>query len=76
MGANETRSIDNPFFFCLILSCLSLILPYSYFILFIIKTGLNVALFLQGLFANYINLFFILDVVISAIVLIIFIFTE
>jgi len=52
------------------------VLPYTQFIAFILENGPDVPLFGQLLFANRIAGFFVLDAVISAIVLLVFVFSE
>jgi hypothetical protein len=59
--------------FYLICCVLGLVLPYSQFVPWLLEHGLNVALFIRELFANRISAFFALDVIVSAIVLILFI---
>ncbi|WP_210409156.1 DUF2834 domain-containing protein [Methanococcoides vulcani] len=51
-------------------------MPYSQFIQFILSYGIDIQLLFQQLFANYISSFFALDVVVPAIVLVVFIFAE
>jgi hypothetical protein len=59
--------------FCL----LGLLLPYSQFVPWIMEHhGLNMPLFIRDLFANRISAFFAFDVIVSAIVLILFIQSE
>ena len=60
----------------LICCVLGLILPYSQFVPWIFEHGLNLTLFFRELFANRISAFFAMDVILSAIVLILFIQTE
>jgi Terpene cyclase DEP1 len=62
--------------FYLVCSVLGLVLPYSQFVPWLLEHGLNVALFSRELFANRISAFFVMDVIVSAIVLIWFIQTE
>ena len=71
----ESRMMKLRHFYLLI-CFLGLILPYSQFILFLTKHGLNLTLFTEQLFANPISRFFALDVFISAIALIAFIFAD
>src|SRR5215470_2934181 len=59
-----------------ILCVLGFILPYSQFVPWLLEHGLNVGLFFRELFANRISGFFALDVIVSAVVLIVFIRTE
>jgi len=59
--------------FCL----LGLLLPYSQFVPWIMEHhALNIPLFIHDLSANRISAFFAMDVIVSAIVLILFIQTE
>ena len=53
----------------LILCVLGTLLPYSQFIPFIRRHGLDVGLFVEQLFANRISAFFGLDVLVSSVVL-------
>lgn len=62
--------------FYLVCSVLGLLLPYSQLVPWLLEHGLNVTLFLRELFANRISAFFVMDVIVSAIVLIWFIQTE
>ena len=62
--------------FYLVCSVLGLVLPYSQFVPWLLEHGLNVTLFFRELFANRISAFFVMDVIVSAIVLIWFIQTE
>ena len=63
-------------FFYLVCCALGLVLPYSQFVPWLLEHGLNVTLFFRELFANRISAFFVMDVIVSAIVLIWFIQTE
>jgi Protein of unknown function DUF2834 len=60
----------------LICCVLGLILPYSQFVPWIFEHGLNLTLFFRELFANRISAFFAMDVILSAIVLILFVQNE
>ena len=61
----------------LLLAVIGLVLPYSQFVPWIAEHhALNVQLFVRDLFANRISAFFAMDVVVSAIALIVFIRTE
>jgi hypothetical protein len=60
----------------LILSILGFALPYSQFIPFLLEHGFDINLFLEHLFANRISAFFGMDVLISALVLLMFVFWE
>jgi hypothetical protein len=56
---------------------IGLLLPYSQFVLWIVEHhAMNVPLFIHDMFANRISAFFAMDVIISAIVLIIFVLVE
>ncbi len=52
------------------------VLPYSQFIPWLAIHGLNLPLFLQELFVNRISAFFGMDVLVSAVVLIVFVRRE
>jgi Terpene cyclase DEP1 len=60
----------------LLLAVLGAVLPYSQFIPWLAAHGLNARLLLTDLFAGRISAFFGLDVIVSALVLIVFIFRE
>jgi Terpene cyclase DEP1 len=62
--------------FYLALCVLGFVLPYSQFVPWGLKHGLNLGLFFRELFANRVGAFFALDVIVSAIVLIIFVLVE
>src|SRR5215467_5245377 len=66
----------KPRYFYLILCVLGIVSPYSQFVPWLLEHGLNVGLFFGELFANRISAFFVMDVIVSAIVLIWFIQTE
>jgi hypothetical protein len=66
----------NARHFYLILCVLGLILPYSQFVSWLLEHGLDVHLFCHEMFANRISGFFVMDVIVSAIVLIWFIERE
>ncbi len=55
---------------------LGLAVPYSQFVPFLIENGLDIGLMMQQLTANRISLFFGLDVVVSAVVLVAMIIME
>ena len=56
---------------------IGLLLPYSQFVPWIMEHhALNMSLFIRDLFANQISAFFAMDVIVSAIVLIVFILGE
>ncbi|WP_294213295.1 DUF2834 domain-containing protein [uncultured Chryseobacterium sp.] len=56
----------------LLLLVLGTVLPLSQFFPFVTRYGLNVNLFFSQLFANRISSFFAMDVLVSAVVIIIF----
>jgi hypothetical protein len=60
----------------LLLAIPGFILPYYFFILFLIDNGLNLTLIISQLFANNISTFFAVDLIITAIALMIFVFIE
>ena len=60
----------------LFLAVLGGVLPYSQFIPWLADHGLNVRLLLAELFASHISAFFGLDVIVSAVVLLVFMFRE
>jgi Terpene cyclase DEP1 len=57
----------------LILCVLGFALPYWQFVPWVLQNGLDLRLFVQQLFANRIGAFFGMDVVISAVTLIVFV---
>ena len=58
------------------LCLLGTVLPYWQLLPWVMEHGLNLALLCQELFATRIGAFFGLDVIVSAVVLLIFIFSE
>jgi hypothetical protein len=56
----------------LVLCLAGVLIPYSQFVPWIFQHGLNLALFVRELFANRIGAFFGLDVVVSAVALLVF----
>lgn len=60
----------------LVLCILGVLLPYWQFIPWVAANGLNMALFFQQLFANRISAFFGMDVIVSAIALMVFVRSE
>ncbi|WP_428241180.1 DUF2834 domain-containing protein [Gynuella sp.] len=52
------------------------ILPFLQFIPWVIENGLDIPLFVQELFSTRIGAFFGLDVIVSAVALFVFIYTE
>ncbi len=59
-----------------LLCVLGLVLPYYFFVPFVLSNGLNLPLFVSQLFANQISAFFAADVVVSSLVLWVFIYHE
>jgi len=60
----------------LALAILGILLPYWQFVPWLFEHGLDLSLFFRELFANRIGAFFAMDVLVSAIVLIIFVQVE
>jgi hypothetical protein len=60
----------------LLLAILGFILPYYFFVSFLIENGLDLGLLLGQLFANDISAFFAVDLIITAIVLLAFMVRE
>jgi hypothetical protein len=55
---------------------LGTVLPYFFFIRFGLEHGLDIGLFVQQLFERPITAFFVMDVIVSSLVLWVFIFAE
>jgi len=60
----------------LLLCVVGFVLPYFFFISFLLENGIDIRLFVEQLLANDISIFFAMDVIISAIVLLVFILDE
>jgi hypothetical protein len=60
----------------LIGAVLGTVLPYAYFVPFLLEHGLNIGLLFNQLFANHIAAFFGMDVIVSTLVLWAFVFSE
>ena len=60
----------------LFLAVLGTLLPYSQFLPWLAEHGLNVRLLFTQLFLGHVSAFFGLDVIVSALVLFVFIFSE
>lgn len=58
------------------LCALGVVVPYSQFIPWLMGHGLNMEQFIRELFATRIGAFFAFDVIISALALFVFVFTE
>lgn len=59
-----------------ILCVLGTVLPLSQFVPFLLENGLDLRLFLEQLFANRISAFFAMDMFVSAVILLVFVFQE
>jgi len=60
----------------LLLAIVGLVLPYYFFISFLIVNGLDLQLLFSQLFANNISTFFVVDLVIPAIVFWVFLYQQ
>ena len=60
----------------LILAVLGVVLPYAWFVPWLLEHGLNVGLLVEEIFASRISAFGWLDVIVSALALLVFIFTD
>lgn len=60
----------------LILALIGAVVPYAFFVPFLMENGLNLSLLCQLLFANKISTFFALDFFISCIAFIVFMFYD
>jgi hypothetical protein len=60
----------------LVLCVAGAVIPYLQLVPWVSEHGLNVRLMIQELFANRISAFFALDVIVSTVVLIVFVFVE
>jgi hypothetical protein len=60
----------------LVLCCVGTALPYWQFVPWLMQHGMNLPLFVRELFANRISAFFGMDVLVSALVLIVFMRVE
>jgi hypothetical protein len=60
----------------LLLAVIGFVLPYYFFVSFLIANGLNLQLLFSQLFANNISSFFAVDLMISAIVFWVFLYPE
>ncbi len=60
----------------LVLAVIGTVLPYTQFLPFLRAHGLDLGLFVQELFSTRIGAFFGLDVIVSAIVLIVFVWVD
>jgi hypothetical protein len=60
----------------LVLAVVGFVLPYYFFVSFLMDNGLDVQLLVSQLFANDISAFFAIDLIITAIVLLLFVHQE
>ena len=60
----------------LILAILGLVVPYYFFVSFLLAHGLNLGLLVEQLFANEISTFFAVVLIITALVFLLFSYTE
>ena len=60
----------------LLLAIVGLVLPYCFFVSFLVEHGLNIPLLFSQLFANDISTFFAVDLIITVIVLCVFFYRE
>ena len=60
----------------LLLAIVGFVLPYYFFLSFLLASGLNVGLLLSRIFANDISSFFAVDLIITAVVLMIFVYRD
>jgi|ERR1017187_3570350 hypothetical protein len=60
----------------LVLCCVGALLPYWEFVPWVVQHGMNLPLFVRELFVNRISAFFGMDVLVSAVVLIVFMRVE
>ncbi len=60
----------------LLSAILGTILPYYFFVMFLIENGFNTSLLISQLFANNISTFFAVDFLISCIIFLIYMFKE
>src|ERR1017187_8607793 len=60
----------------LVLCCVGALLPYWEFVPWVVQHGMNLPLFVRELFVNRISAFFGMDVLVSAVVLVVFMRVE
>ena len=71
---SRTR-LHIPRLFYLLLTFAGLVFPWYFFISFLVENGVDLILFRQQLFANHISTFFAIDLIITAIVMLVFLYT-
>jgi len=71
---NQRRCIVRKLY--LPLAAMGFVLPYYFFVSFLIENGLNLQLLFSQLFANDISTFFAVDLIITAIVFLVFLYSE
>ena len=64
-----------PRLFYLLLAFTGLVLPWYFFISFLVENRIDLTLFRQQLFANHISTFFAIDLIITAIAMLVFLYT-
>lgn len=60
----------------LVLAIIGLVVPYYFFISFLLANGLNLPLFFEQLFASPISTFFAADLIITAVVILAYVYQE
>src|ERR1044072_3988163 len=60
----------------LMLAVVGCVLPLIFFVRFLVAEGLNVSSFLRQLFDNNVSTFFLMDVVVLAVTVLVFVFVE
>ncbi len=60
----------------LLLAIMGFVLPYYFFIAFLLENGLDLGLIVSQLFENRISVFFAVDLIISAVVFLVFSYVE
>jgi uncharacterized membrane protein YraQ (UPF0718 family) len=60
----------------LVLAGIGFVVPYYFFVSFLVQNGLDLPLLLDQLFANNVSTFFAVDLIITAVVFIIFVLKE
>ena len=68
--------VDTMKNYYLVGTVIGTVLPYYFLIQFLLQYGFNLSLIINQLFGNPLSTFFVMDVLVSAIVLLVFIFSE
>jgi hypothetical protein len=71
---NQRRCIVRRLY--LLLAIAGFVLPYYFFVSFLFENGLDLPLLISQLFANDISAFFAVDLIITAIVFLLFLYSE